>query len=154
VTEPDRLRIIAPAPLFYLPAFVLVTGLHWLWPLPIVDHPATPWIGRAILFPGLALHLWGVWSMKRNRTPINPYHPPTTVVSSGAFRVSRNPLYVGLNLVLLGLVLILNSVAGLVVILTLFAVVHFAVILPEERYLEGKFGDRYSHYQRMVRRYL
>jgi protein-S-isoprenylcysteine O-methyltransferase Ste14 len=92
--------------------------------------------------------------MKRNRTPINPYHPPTRVVSSGAFRVSRNPLYVGLNLVLLGLVLILNSVAGLVVILTLFAVVHFAVILPEERYLEGKFGDRYSHYQRMVRRYL
>ncbi len=154
MTEPDRPRIIAPAPLFYLPTFVLVTGLHWFWPLPIVDHPATPWVGRAILFPGLALHLWGVLSMKRHRTPINPYHPPKMVVSSGPFRISRNPLYVGLNLVLLGLVLILNSIAGLVVILTLFAIVHFGVILPEERYLERKFGDAYGRYQRMVRRYL
>lgn len=154
MTEPDRPRIIAPAPLFYLPAFVLVTGLHWFWPLPIVDHPATPWVGRAILFPGLALHLWGVLSMKRHRTPINPFLPPKMVVSSGPFRISRNPLYVGLNLVLLGLVLILNSVGGLVVILTLFAIVHFGVILPEERYLERKFGDTYSHYRQLVRRYL
>lgn len=154
MTEPDRPRIIAPAPLFYLPAFVLVTGLHWFWPLPIVDHPATPWVGRAILFPGLALHLWGILSMKRHRTPINPFLPPKMVVSSGPFRISRNPLYVGLNLVLLGLVLILNSVGGLVVILTLFAIVHFGVILPEERYLERKFGDTYSHYRQLVRRYL
>jgi protein-S-isoprenylcysteine O-methyltransferase Ste14 len=154
VTETDRPRIIAPAPLFYLPAFVFVTGLHWVWPLPIVDHPATPWVGRTILFPGLALHLWGVWSMKRHRTPINPLRPPTTVVSSGAFRFSRNPLYVGLNLALLGLVLILNTIAGLVLILTLFAIVHFGVILPEERYLERKFGDTYGRYRRLVRRYL
>lgn len=152
LTQRDHPRIIAPAPLLYLAAFVLV--MHWNWPLPVLNHAVLAWIGRAILVLGLALNLWGVWSMKRHRTPINPYRPVQTVVTTGAFRISRNPLYVGLDLILLGLVLILDSVWALAVLLVLLAVMHFGVILPEERYLEAKFGEKYNRYRATVRRYL
>lgn len=152
--QPDRPPIIAPAPLLYLGAFLLVLGLHWNWPLPMLNHAVMEWIGRAILFLGLALNSWGVWCMLRNRTPINPYRPVKTIVSSGAFRISRNPLYVGLDLILLGLVLIFDSVWGFAVLLVLLAIMHYGVILPEERYLERKFGAEYRRYRGAVRRYL
>lgn len=154
MNEPDHPRVIGPAPVFYLAAFLLVPGLHWLWPLPIVGHPVTPWLGRAVLFIGLALNLWGLWSLKRHGTPINPYRPVRVLVSDGPFRFSRNPLYVGLHLVLFGLVLILDTAWGLAVLLVLLAVIHFGVILPEERYLEARFGGAYKRYRATIRRYL
>ena len=152
--ETDRPRILAPAPLIYLAGFALVLAVHWIWPVSLTGHPGTPWIGRAVLFPGLALNLWGVWSMRRSGTPINPYRPTRVLVAAGPFRISRNPLYTGLHLVLLGLVLILDSLWGPAIMGGVALVMHLGVILPEERYLEARFGERYRRYRATVRRYL
>lgn len=154
MTPRDRPGIVAPPPLLYIAALALVIALQWLWPLPILDHPAAAWIGWAALVPGLALNLWGAWSMKRARTPINPYHPVETLVTSGAFRVSRNPLYVGLDLVFLGATLVLDSLWGIAALPVLLAVMHYGVILPEERYLEERLGEPYRRYRAAVRRYV
>lgn len=154
MTQRDRPAIIAPPPLLYLAAFALVVLLESVRPLSIPDHGVTAWIGWVALAAGLALNLWGAWSMKRARTPISPYRPADTIVTLGAFRVSRNPLYVGLDLVLLGLVLVLDSLWGLIVLAVLVAIMHYGVVLPEERYLEEKFGQAYRQYQATVRRYL
>lgn len=152
--QPDRPDIIAPPPLLYLAAVALVSGLHWAWPLPMVDHVLVAWTGWAVLLLGLALNLWGAWSMRRERTPINPYRPVAAIVTSGAFRISRNPLYVGLDLAVLGLVLILDSLWGIPILVALLAVMHYGVILPEERHLEKQFGQAYNRYRAAVRRYL
>lgn len=154
MTQRERPGIIAPPPLLYAVALVVVIVLQWMWPLSIAAHAVTTWAGVAVFALGLAFNLWGAWSMKRARTPINPYRPAEVVVTSGAFRLSRNPLYVGLDLALLGLALVLNSLWGLPVLLVLLAVMHYGVILPEERYLEGKFGEPYRQYRVAVRRYL
>ncbi len=122
-------------------ALALIIVLEWLRPLSIPDHPLMPWIGWIVLALGLALDLWGGWSMRRARTPISPYRPVETVVTSGAFRMSRNPLYAGLDLVLLGLVLVLNSLWGIAVVAVLPLVMHHGVILPGERYLEERFAE-------------
>lgn len=154
MTQRDRPDIVAPPPLLYLAALVLVFALQWSWPLPILNLAVTAWLGWVVLVLGLALNLWGAWSMKRARTPINPYRSVESIVTAGAFRVSRNPLYVGLDLVLLGVTLMLDSLWGIVVLLVVLVVMHFGVILPEERYLEEKFGDPYRRYREAVRRYL
>lgn len=107
-----------------------------------------------LLCLGVALNAWGAYSLIRARTPINPYRPVTTLVASGAFGLSRNPLYVSLNLIFLALSLILNSFWGILVLVPVVVVMHYGVILREERYLETKFGEAYRRYCGMVRRYL
>ncbi len=154
MTQRDRPAIVAPPPLLYLAALALVIALQWLWPLPIPDHVATAWIGWAALVAGLALNLWGARSLARAQTPINPYRATEAIVTTGAFRLSRNPLYVGLDLILLGLTLVLNSLWGIGVLVVVLIVMHYGVILPEERYLEEKFGEAYRRYREAVRRYV
>lgn len=154
MSQRDRPDIVAPPPLLYLVALVAVMILDWLRPVAIMEHVVTVWVGGAAMLAGLAFNLWGVWSMRRARTPINPYQPVETVVRVGAFSVSRNPLYVGLDLLLLGFVLVLNTFWGTAVFVVLLAIMHYGVILPEERYLQAKFGDAYAHYRAAVRRYL
>ena len=87
-------------------------------------------------------------------TNVNPTLPTTAIVSSGPFRFSRNPLYVALNLFYVGISLVINTWWGAVVWVPLLLVMHFGVILREERYLDRKFGEPYREYRAKVRRYL
>ncbi len=150
----DRPDIVAPPPLLYLAALVAVVILDRVRPVAILEHDITAWLGGTAMLAGLAFNLWGVWSMRRASTPINPYRPVEAIVRSGAFAISRNPLYVGLNLLLLGFVLVLNTLWGIAVFVVLLAIMHYGVILPEERYLQARFGEAYSRYRADVRRYL
>ena len=80
--------------------------------------------------------------------------PTTTIVVSSAYSFSRNPLYVGLSFVFVGLSLMLDTWWGAIVLAPLSVVVHVGVVLREERYLEGKFGADFRCYCRRVPRYL
>jgi protein-S-isoprenylcysteine O-methyltransferase Ste14 len=154
VAQQDNPGVVVPPPLLYGVAFAAVLGLRWLWPLPVAASPATLWAGVALLLAGIALGLWGSVSLRRAGTNILPSQPTTAIVASGPFRFSRNPLYVGLSLDLIGLSLIVNSLWGFVVLVPVLAVMHFGVILREERYLGAKFGESYRQYCSAVRRYV
>ena len=75
-------------------------------------------------------------------------------MSSGPYRISRNPLYLGLTLIYLALTLAVDTWWGIALLLPLLVVLHHGVVLREERYLERKFGDTYRLYRARVRRYL
>jgi len=75
-------------------------------------------------------------------------------VVTGPFRLSRNPLYLALTLMYVGLALLANALWVLVLLMPLLFMVHFGVVRREERYLERKFGDAYRAYRSRVRRYL
>lgn len=152
--QADRPRVVLPPPLLYAGALGLVLALRSLWPAPLLAHPAAFWAGATLLGAGIALNFWGAYGMLKAGTPINPYRPVRDIVASGAFRVSRNPLYVGLDLVLLGVVIMLDSFWGVPALVFLLVVMHYGVILREERYLEAKFGEPYRRYRATVRRYL
>ncbi len=92
--------------------------------------------------------------MKAAGTNINPTLPAKAIVSSGPFRFSRNPLYLSLTTIYLGLTLAVNTWWGIVVLIPLLIVMHRGVVLREERYLEQKFGQSYRQYRSRVRRYL
>ncbi|MEP6840470.1 MAG: isoprenylcysteine carboxylmethyltransferase family protein, partial [Bradyrhizobium sp.] len=86
-------------------------------------------------------------------TPVEPWKPTAALVTHGIFKGMRNPMYVGGLLILAGLAVLLASDWMLVLTILLIPVLHYGVVLREERYLNAKFGAPYQAYQTMVPRY-
>jgi protein-S-isoprenylcysteine O-methyltransferase Ste14 len=146
--------VVVLPPFLYGGAFVLVLLLDWIWPLPIFGHAAALWIGLILLILSLGIAMWGRRTMHAAGTNISPLRPAVALVTSGPFRFTRNPLYFAMTLLYLGLSILFNTCWGMVGLVPLLIVLHFGVILREERYLEEKFGETYRVYRSRVRRYL
>jgi protein-S-isoprenylcysteine O-methyltransferase Ste14 len=153
-TSTDKPGVAAPPPLLYGSAFVLVLVFRWFWPIPISGHAGALWLGLALLVLGVGIAAWGIRTMQAAGTNVNPGLPTTVIVASGPFRFSRNPLYLALTLLHLGLTLAFNTWWGIVVLVPVLIIMHRGVVLREERYLEQKFGESYRQYLSTVRRYL
>ena len=91
---------------------------------------------------------------KKAGTPVRPVSPTTTIVQSGPYRFSRNPMYVGMAGILFGVSVCLGSPLFLVALVAALAITHFGVVLPEEHYLEALHGDAYRRYKMSVRRWV
>ena len=102
----------------------------------------------------LALGGTGLWALRRAGTSQNPRRPTTALVVSGPFRISRNPLYLSLLCLYVGIALFVNGLWLFLLAIPLVAVLRLGIIAPEERYLERKFGDEYRRYRSRVRRWL
>lgn len=153
----DRPDILFIPPLGFLLAVVLtVVFARWL-PLGLI--PAFPWwpalmVGLAIIAFALYTNIGGVLAFKRSGTNVNPYKPALTVVRDGPFRYTRNPMYLGMILFVLGLGLLLSTAWGLIFAVILWAALHYGVVLREERYMTGKFGEQYRELLTVTRRWL
>ena len=143
-----------PPPLYYAVGFAAGMLVNRVIPLPVDGRPATAIIGAGVLGAGVALAAAGVASVVRRRTTIVPHHVVSALVTTGAYRLSRNPMYAGLAIASVGGALLAGSWWPLIMLpLVLFAVLRW-VIYPEERYLAGRFGQRYADYRARVRRWL
>ena len=152
-TSADNPGVVARPPLLYGAAFVVVLVFRWFWPMPIFGQAVALWPGLVLVALGVGTAVWGRRTMQATGTNINPVLPTTAVVTSGPFRFSRNPLYLALTLLYLGLTLAFNTWWGIVMLVPLLIIMHCGVVLREERYLEQKFGDSYRQYRSKVRRY-
>lgn len=150
----DKPGVIAPPPLLYGGALAVGAGLDWLIPLPLLAPGAGQAPGLVLIAAGLVLGLWCVLLFRMAGTAVEPYKPSTAIVSSGPYRFSRNPIYVALTAVSVGIGLWANSAWMLGLLLPTLVVMRIAVIGPEERYLEAKFGAEYLDYKARVRRWL
>ena len=143
-----------PPPLYYAAGFALGMLLALLVPLPMGGRPATTIAGAVIGGLGLVLNFAGVAGVIRHRTTIVPHHPVAALVTTGAYRWSRNPMYTGLAITYLGGALLIGSWWPVALLpLVLFAMVRL-VIRPEEEYLDERFGEAYADYRARVRRWL
>jgi protein-S-isoprenylcysteine O-methyltransferase Ste14 len=146
--------IFVPPPLYYVAGLVAGMAAHAVAPLPIGGRPATAVAGAVVLVLGLMLTAGGVAGVVRHRTTIVPHHPVATLVTDGAYRISRNPMYTGLATAYLGAAVLLGSwwpvALSPVVVLAVLAL----VIRPEERYLGERFGPAYADYRARVRRWV
>ena len=107
-----------------------------------------------MLLVALAVLIWGVRTMKRSGEDIKPDTPTYSIVSSGPYSLSRNPLYLSLSGAYVAIALMLNTAWPLFIFPAWLATLQFGVILREERYLERLFGEEYRRYQARVRRWL
>lgn len=133
-------------------------GLDDLWPIDAGFMPTAAlryWVGGAIVAGAiLGLGLWSVVILRRTGQSENPWKPTTKVVERGPFTVSRNPMYLQMVLVCVGLAIILWN-AWILFLTPLCAwVLQRLAIVPEEAYLERMFGEGYLAYKRRVRQWI
>lgn len=108
------------------------------------------------LVAGLAFDVLGLIAFRASRTTINPLRPErsTALVTGGVYRITRNPMYVGMALLLLAWAVWLSSLLPLAGPLVFAAYITRFQIQPEERVLRGLFGEDFARYAARVRRWL
>jgi protein-S-isoprenylcysteine O-methyltransferase Ste14 len=123
--------------------------------LPIVEIVPWPWIlaGVPLIVLGIAMSASSAGAFRRAGTPVIPFETSTTLVLRGWYRVTRNPMYLGLALALAGVGLLQGSLGALLPLPAFIAILHIRFILGEERFLEGTFGEEYRAYKSRVRRW-
>jgi protein-S-isoprenylcysteine O-methyltransferase Ste14 len=148
--------VIAPPPLIALAAIVAGLALDRLYPVALVASlPASARYTLAAVLIGLAgfVSFAAIRCFRRAGTHVEPWKPSTALVTEGIFTRTRNPMYIGLGLLLAGLGLALSSDWTLLFLIAFALIIHFGVVRREERYLERKFGDAYRRYRARVPRY-
>jgi protein-S-isoprenylcysteine O-methyltransferase Ste14 len=151
----DNSNALVRPPIALMLAFVGGLGIDWLYPLRFVPGDISgDWAGAAVFAAGLALALWAIATFRDAGTRVETYKATSTIVESGPYRFTRNPIYVGMFVGLIGLAIGFNSLWILAALVPFFLVIRFGVVAREEAYLERKFGGAYLAYKTRVRRWL
>jgi protein-S-isoprenylcysteine O-methyltransferase Ste14 len=111
-------------------------------------------LGWALVLFFVGFNGWALWLFARHRTGLLPGAATNAIIEEGPYRLSRNPLYVGLLALYLGVALLAPTAWGLILFPLAVLLVDWGAIRPEERYLRARFGKRYDAYARRVRRWL
>lgn len=153
--DPRSLRLIASPPVLYIGTLLLGVAIHLFSPIAI--FPATPAhaiLGGVLLLISGAFAHWAFLTMRQLGTTANPKKPSEALATHGPFRISRNPIYVAMTGLYIGLAFLVNSSWPLILLVPLLMLMQWGVILREERYLSVKFGNEYTAYSSRVRRWL
>lgn len=149
----DRRRFPFP-PAIPVVALLLGWGLGRLWPID-VNWPAWfRWVGWALLVAMPVLAASALLTFRRHHAAVNPRGQATTMVAAGPFRYTRNPMYLGLLMLHLGVTLAFRLPWAAILFVPVFLALNFGVIVPEEQYLAAAFGEPYALYRKRVRRWL
>ena len=112
------------------------------------------YIGVLLIFSGIILNLWVSYLFKNKNTTIKPKEIPTTLITSGPFRISRHPVYLGLTMILFGFSIFQGNLITLMFPLVFMAAMNAMFIPLEEKNLEKAFGKKYSAYKKKVRMWI
>ena len=144
-------------PLAYVFFFSIIAYLlSRFWPLYLVHQPIFKILGCTLCCVGIAVMVTSAVQFRIRRTTLSPISPihASVFVSNGLFRITRNPMYLGMALMMMGGVFVLGALSGgIVVALFMWLITKFQ-IEPEERALAARFGESYLQYKKTVRRWL
>jgi protein-S-isoprenylcysteine O-methyltransferase Ste14 len=152
----DHPNVIIFPPIILATTVALGCILQWFWPIGLLTSMGQAWripVGAGVFLAGVLLAATGRRAMVRLRTNVSPLLPTTALATDGIFRWTRNPLYSGGTLMMLGVAFVFALDWLLLLILPSVLILHFGVVRREEDYLERKFGDQYRHYKASVARY-
>jgi len=152
-TPPKDRKPVYP-PVFFLIALLTMVGVHFLFPWRDLGLGILRVVGLIPIAAGVALAIWGSSLFTRAGTTIKPFETSSSLVISGPFRYSRNPMYLGMVLVLAGVGVLLGSAAPFAVVPLFALLIDRRFIRREEADLEAVFGEGYRNYRARVRRWL
>ena len=144
-----------PLPLVYfLASLFIAIGLHYRAPLAAIF--SQPWnlAGIAIIVAGVAIVIQPALAFRKADTSIIPFRESSSLVKDGMYRHSRNPMYLGMLTVLIGVGVVLGTLSPLFVPVLFYLIIRHRFIRVEEFMLEEKFGDEYLDFKRSVRRWI
>lgn len=147
--------VIARPPLMFLGALLLSVALDRLLPLPVPEIGLVHWIvAGSLILIGIAVFAAAVRNFSSAKTPVQGTKPTRALVTTGIHGKSRNPIYVGMFLVYVGIGVATQSPWVLILTLPLAVTIRYGVVAREEAYLERRFGDAYRNYTARVRRWV
>ncbi|MBI3451370.1 MAG: isoprenylcysteine carboxylmethyltransferase family protein [Rhodospirillales bacterium] len=150
----DRSSVRIPPPLFYLVGLAAGLGLDYAWPYPVLPQMAQYVVGFALIAASILLVALAFREFSRAKTHVDYRKPTEAIIVGGPFAYTRNPVYVSMTLLVVGIAVAVDSLWILLMAFGAAAGVNCFVVRREETYLEGKFGDEYRRYKAAVRRWL
>ncbi len=150
------LKARIPPPVYGIAAAALMWWLDRRFPVWRWLHPPSTRAGWLMLLLGFGIDAGSIVGFLKARTTVNPMRITAAreLVTTGLFRWSRNPMYLGLIIALIGWAVVLGSVTPLVVIPLFARILAMLQIVPEEAALEARFGDAYTGYRQRVNRWI
>jgi len=138
-------------PTFLFLTVVAMVALHFL--LPCRDIIPFPWtlLGIAPFLAGVVLNLSADAALKRHGTTVKPFEKSSALVTDGAYRVSRHPMYLGFICILLGIAVFMGSATPYAPILVLWVLIRIVFVRVEERMMAESFGEAWTEYRARVR---
>lgn len=149
----EQKRRIVP-PIYFLCALLLMGALHFFAPLARIFEPPLSYLGGLFAVAGIAISAWGARAFRKAGTPVIPFERSTVLVETGLYRFTRNPMYLGLVLALVGVAVLLGSAGAFIPIVPFVWIIQTRFIVGEEKFLEEIFGAEYLAYKLRVRRWL
>jgi len=150
----DNAGVITFPPVIYLVGLLLGLLINYFYPIGFLSESVSVWFGVLLTPVAIPIALFAVLALKRAQTPVDVRKPTTAMVTDSIYRLSRNPMYVSLAFVYLGIACWVNSLWILLLMVPVLVVVDQGIIKREEQYLEQKFGDEYLRYKSKVRRWV
>jgi len=135
-------------------AVAAMVALHALGPVMRLIPWPWRWAGVLPLIAGVIWNIWADQLFKRHQTTVKPHLAPTSMVSSGPFAISRNPMYLGMIAITTGTAALLGSLTPMIVPVVFAAILAVKFVPMEERSMERTFGDVWRQYRQCVRRWL
>ncbi len=149
----EQQRRIVP-PVYFLASLAAMAAFHRWCPLRRVLGPPAAYAGIVLLVLGIAMSASAVAAFKRLGTPVIPFQRSTALVTTGLYRFTRNPMYLGLVAALVGAAVLSGTLGAWLPIPAFVWILTTRFIHGEERFLEEIFGEAYVRYRRRVRRWL
>lgn len=141
-------------PTILLISILIMVLLHLVSPIFIIIPPFWNLTGIILIIFGIIINLKADQSFKKANTTVKPYETPTTFITNGVFSITRNPMYLGFILILIGIWILLRSISPILVVIIFILFVDRMYIKIEENNLEDKFGSTWLTYKKKVRRWL
>jgi protein-S-isoprenylcysteine O-methyltransferase Ste14 len=146
--------IKVPPPLFYLLPLSLGLVLDRRAHIPFLPRGVRRIIGWSLVGGGVALVGWASQTMRAADTTTRPDKPVSSLVQNGPFRYTRNPLYLSMTMIYVGIAVLRNTLWAILLLPLVLYAIQREVIKREERYLESTFGEEYLNYKARVRRWV
>ena len=141
-------------PTYFFVSIATMALFHFLMPVFIVAR--YPWnlLGIIPLVTGVFLNLKADAAFKKVQTTVKPFERSKALVTTGVFRTSRHPMYLGMVLILLGIAILMGSLAPFFVIAIFGTLIELVFVRTEERMLDEKFGAAWVAYKKKVRKWI
>lgn len=141
-------------PHYLLLSILSIVGIDSLLQVPFVSSAIALVGGLLFLLSGIVLAASAARLFSKAKTGIVPFSESTKLVVSGAYRFTRNPMYLGMFFCLIGVTLLVNNVLGLLVLLLFFFIIRQKFVLKEEVQMQETFGDDYAQFKTRIRRWI
>ena len=150
----NRAQVKVLPPLILLSAFLAGMALYTLFPDRPFPTDLARWLGTGMVAASIVFVALASRALATAHTAFDVRKATTSMVTSGVFRITRNPVYLSMTLLYLGVSLLVNSIPMAVIVVPLGSLLCVIAIKPEEQYLESKFGASYRSYRAGVRRWI